>query len=230
MVMNKVVSSLQEAVAGIADGATLLVSGFGPSGVPTGLLQALLETGVRDLTVVNNNAGNGEIGLSQLIRAGRVCRMVCTFGRSSNSQRPNAAAFVEWYRAGRIELEVVPQGTLVERLRAAGAGNGPFFTPTGYGTRLAEGKETRVIAGRGYVLEQPLAGDVAFVKALHGDAVGNLVYRYSSRNLGPVMCMAARLTVAQVDQVVPLGSIDPEHVVTPGIFVQRLVECPDAGR
>lgn len=225
---NKVMPSLQEAVAGVADGSTLLVGGFGPSGVPTELLQALLETGARELTVVNNNGGNGEAGLSQLIRAGRVRKMVSSFARSSNSQKPNAAAFGEWYSAGKIELELVPQGTLAERLRAAGAGNGPFFTPTGYGTRLAEGKETRVIDGRGYVLEQPLAGDAAFVKAFHGDSSGNLTYRYASRNLGPVMCMAARLTVVQVDQVVPLGAIHPEHVVTPGIFVQRLVECPNA--
>ncbi|MBO9355948.1 3-oxoacid CoA-transferase subunit A [Bordetella petrii] len=228
--LNKVVSSLEEAVAGIADGSTLLIGGFGASGVPTELLQALLATGARELTVVNNNAGNGETGLSQLIRAGRVRKMVCSFARSSNPLKPNAAAFSEWYAAGKIELELVPQGTLAERLRAAGAGMGPFFTPTGYGTRLAQGKETRVVAGRGYVLEQPLAGDVAFVKARHGDRAGNLTYRYASRNFGPVMCMAARLAVVQVDRLVPLGDLHPEHVVTPGIFVQRIVECPNASQ
>ncbi|CAM3841676.1 3-oxoacid CoA-transferase subunit A [Bordetella tumulicola] len=228
--LNKVVSSLQDAVAGVADGSTLLIGGFGASGVPTELLQALLETGARELTVVNNNAGNGEAGLSQLIRAGRVRRMVCSFARSSNPLKPNAAAFSEWYMAGKIELELVPQGTLAERLRAAGAGIGPFFTPTGYGTRLAQHKETRVIGGRGYVLEQPLVGDVAFVKARYGDSAGNLTYRYASRNFGPVMCMAAKMTVVQVDSVVPPGDIHPEHVITPGIFVQRIVECPNASQ
>lgn len=217
-----------DAVAGISDGSTLLIGGFGASGVPTELMQALLEEGVRELTVVNNNAGNGEPGLSQLIRAGRVRKVICSFARSSNSKKPNAAAFGEWYAAGKIELEVVPQGTLAERLRAAGAGMGPFFTPTAYGTRLAVGKETRSINGRGYVLEEPLAGDVAFVKAQYGDSVGNLTYRYASRNFGPVMCMAAKLTVAQVDQVLPLGELAPEQVVTPGIFVQRIVECRNA--
>lgn len=222
--MNKVVPSLAAAVAGIEDGATLLIGGFGPSGVPTELLQALLDTGVRELTVVNNNAGNGEAGLSQLIRAGRVRKMICSFARSSNPKKPNAEAFGEWYRAGRIELEVVPQGTLAERLRAAGAGVGPFYTPTAYGTKLAEGKESRVFNGRGYVLEQPLHGDVAFVCGQQADAHGNLVYRYASRNFGPVMCMAARLAVAQVEEVVAVGSLAPEHVMTPGIFVQRVVE------
>jgi len=212
-------------VSGIQDGSTLLVGGFGASGVPEALLVALLDTGVKGLTVVNNNAGNGEIGLSQLIRAGRVDKMICSYARSSNPKKPNAAAFAEWYTAGKIQLELVPQGTLAERLRAAGAGIGPFFTPTGYGTRMAEGKETRVINGRGYVLEEPLHGDVAFVKAHRGDPAGNLIYRYSSRNFGPVMCMAARMTVAQVDTVVALGDLPPDHVMTPGIFVQRVVEC-----
>ncbi|HLT98427.1 MAG TPA: 3-oxoacid CoA-transferase subunit A [Burkholderiaceae bacterium] len=223
--MNKVVASVEEAVSGIQDGSTLLVGGFGASGVPEALLVALLDTGVKGLTVVNNNAGNGEIGLSQLIRAGRVDKMICSYARSSNPKKPNAAAFAEWYTAGKIQLELVPQGTLAERLRAAGAGIGPFFTPTGYGTRMAEGKETRVINGRGYVLEEPLHGDVAFVKAHRGDPAGNLIYRYSSRNFGPVMCMAARMTVAQVDTVVALGDLPPDHVMTPGIFVQRVVEC-----
>ncbi len=225
--LNKVVESLEAAVSGIEDGSTLLIGGFGASGVPTELLLALLDSGVKGLTVVNNNAGNGEVGLSQLIRAGRVQKMICSYARSSNPRKPNAQAFADWYVQGKIELELVPQGTLAERLRAAGAGIGPFFTPTGYGTRLAQGKECRVIDGRGYVLEMPLRGDVAFVKARYGDSVGNLTYRYASRNFGPVMCMAARLTVAQVDEVVPLGSIHPENVITPGIFVQRVVECPN---
>ena len=222
--LNKVMPSLPAAVAGIGDGATLLIGGFGPSGVPTELLRALLDTGARELTIVNNNAGNGEAGLSELIRAGRVRKMICSFARSSNPRKPNAEAFGEWYRAGKIALEVVPQGTLAERLRAAGAGVGPFYTPTAYGTRLAEGKEAREFGGRGYVLEHPLHGDVAFVCAHRADAHGNLVYRYASRNFGPVMCMAARLAVAQVDEVVPLGGLPPEHVMTPGIFVQRVVE------
>ncbi len=226
--MNKVVGSIDEAVLGIQDGATLLVGGFGASGVPEALLVALLDTGVRGLTIVNNNAGNGEIGLSQLIRAGRVQKMICSYARSSNPKKPNAQAFADWYREGKILLELVPQGTLAERLRAAGAGVGPFFTPTGYGTRLAQGKETRVINGRGYVLEDPLHGDVAFVKGGCGDAAGNLTYRYASRNFGPVMCMAARLAVAQVNKVVPLGELHPEQIVTPGIFVQRVVECGNA--
>ncbi|NYT23666.1 3-oxoacid CoA-transferase subunit A [Alcaligenaceae bacterium] len=226
--LNKVVGSLEDAVSGIQDGSTLLIGGFGASGVPEALLVALLDAGVKGLTVVNNNAGNGEIGLSQLIRAGRVEKMICSYARSSNPRKPNAQAFADWYREGKIRLELVPQGTLAERLRAAGAGIGPFFTPTGYGTRLAEGKETRVIDGRGYVLEEPLHGDVAFVKARYGDSAGNLTYRYASRNFGPVMCTAARLAVAQVDKVVALGEQHPEHIVTPGIFVQRVVEYGNA--
>lgn len=225
--LNKVVASLERAVAGVQDGSTLLVGGFGASGVPTALLRALLDQGARNLTIVNNNAGNGEEGLSELIRAGRVSKMICSFARSTNPRKPNAQAFADWYLQGSIELELVPQGTLAERLRAAGAGMGPFFTPTGYGTRLAQGKETRLIDGRGYVLELPLHGDVAFVKAYEGDAAGNLTYRYASRNFGPVMCMAARMTVAQVDRVVEIGSIHPEQVVTPGIFVKRVVEYPN---
>lgn len=222
--LNKVVPSFAAAVAGIGDGATVLIGGFGPSGVPTQLIQALLEQGTRDLTIVNNNAGNGETGLSQLIRAGRVRKMICSFARSSNPKKPNAEAFGEWYRAGKIELEVVPQGTLAERLRAAGAGIGPFYTPTAYGTKLGAGKEAREFNGRGYVLEQPLHGDAAFICAQQADAHGNLMYRYASRNFGPVMCMAARMTVVQANEVVAVGSLAPEHVMTPGIFVQRVVE------
>ncbi|MFW8564617.1 3-oxoacid CoA-transferase subunit A [Orrella sp. 11846] len=222
--MNKVFQTAQEALADVQDGATILIGGFGVSGVPTELVVALLEQGARDLTIVNNNAGNGPIGLSQLIEAGRVAKMVCSFARSSDKKNPNAVAFAQAYREGKIELEVVPQGTMVERMRAAGAGIGPFFTPTSYGTRLAEGKEQRVIDGVGYVLEQPLKGDVALIKAQYADPMGNLTYRYAGRNFGPTMAMAATVTVAQVDAVVDLGEISPEHVVTPGIFVQRVVE------
>jgi len=192
--------------------------------VPTELICALLDQGARELTVVNSNAGNGPRGLSQLIEAGRVRRMVCSFARSSDRKNPNAVAFADAYRAGKIEMECVPQGTMAERMRAAGAGMGPFFTPTAYGTPLAQGKETRVIDGVGYVLETPLKGDFAFVKALRGDRWGNLVYRYAGRNFAPVMCMAAKTTVAQVDEIVPLGSLAPEQVMTPGIFVQRVVQ------
>jgi 3-oxoadipate CoA-transferase alpha subunit len=223
--MNKVVQSMQQAVAGIEDGATLLLGGFGTSGIPDDLIQALLQTTVTDLTVVSNSSGGGPRGLSELIEQGRVRKVICSFARSVNAKNPNAAAFEKRYRAGEIELEVVPQGTMAERLRAAGAGIGPFFTPTGYGTRLAEGKETRTINGRGYVLEQPLHADVAFVKAHLADPMGNLTYRYAGRNFAPVMCMAATLTIAQVDQVVALGDIAPEFVMTPGIFVQRVIEC-----
>jgi len=225
--LDKVVQSLEAAVAGIQDGAVVLIGGFGASGVPTALICALLEQGAKELTIVNNNAGNGPRGLSQLIEAGRVRKMICSFARSSDRKNPNAAAFAEAYRAGKIELECVPQGTMAERMRAAGAGLGPFFTPTGYGTPLARGKETRVIDGVGYVLETPLKGDVALVKAQRADRWGNLVYRYAGRNFGPVMCMAAKLTIAQVDEIVPLGAIDPQHVMTPGIFVHRVVQVED---
>lgn len=223
--MNKVVHSLAEAVFGIADGSTILLGGFGTSGTPIELMQALLETGVKDLTLVSNSAGGGPTGLSQLIEAGRVRKLICSFARSLNAKAPTAAAFEKSYRAGQIELELVPQGTLAERLRAAGAGMGPFFTPTAYGTKLAQGKETRVIQGRGYVLEEPLHADVALVKAHLADPMGNLTYRYAGRNFAPVMCMAAKLTVAQVDRVVAVGEIPPEFVMTPGIFVQRVIEC-----
>jgi len=225
--LDKIVESLHEAVADVQDGAVVLIGGFGASGVPTELICALLEQGARDLTIVNNNAGNGPRGLSQLVEAGRVRKMICSFARSSDRKNPNAAAFADAYRAGRIELECVPQGTMAERMRAAGAGMGPFFTPTSYGTPLARGKETRVIDGVGYVLETPLKGDLALVKAQQGDRWGNLVYRYAGRNFAPVMCTAATLTVAQVDEIVPLGAIEPQHVMTPGIFVQRVVQAGD---
>jgi len=222
--LDKTVSTLEEAVAGVPDGAIVLVGGFGVSGVPTALLCALLDQGARELTIVNNNAGNGKLGLSQLIEAGRVRKMICSFGRSTDRVNPNAAAFAEAYRSGKLELELVPQGTMAERMRAAGAGMGPFYTRTSYGTPLAKGKETRMIDGVGYVLEQPLRGDFAFVRAQTADRWGNLMYRYAARNFSPVMCMAAKTTVVQADQIVPLGNLAPEHVMTPGIFVQRVIE------
>lgn len=216
--IDKTVASLEQAVACIRDGDTVLVSGFGGSGIPGALLDALLAHGAGDLTIVNNNAGNGDTGIAALIRAGRVRKVICSHPRSNNAE-----AFIDAYRAGKVALECVPQGTLVERMRAAGAGLGPFFTPTAYGTALAEGKEARLIDGVGYVLEQPLRGDVALVKAHRADRWGNLVYRYAGRNFGPVMCAAARHTVVQVDEIVPLGSLAPEHVMTPGIFVNAVV-------
>jgi len=225
--LDKKVQTLEQAVQGVHDGATILIGGFGSSGVPTELVCALLEQGARELTVVNNNAGNGPVGLSQLIEAGRVRKMVCSFARSSNRLKPNAQAFADAYRAGKIELECVPQGTMAERMRAAGAGQGPFYTPTSYGTRLAEGKETRVFNGRGYVLEYPIQGDFAFIKASKADRWGNLIYRYAGRNFSPVMAMAAKVAVAQVTEIVELGELPPESVDTPGIFVQRVIEIKE---
>jgi 3-oxoadipate CoA-transferase, alpha subunit len=216
--IEKEVASLREAVADIADGATVMIGGFGTAGLPNELVGALLEQGAKDLTVVNNNAGNGDTGLAALLAARRVKKVVCSFPRQADSHH-----FDRLYRAGEIELELVPQGNLAERIRAAGAGIGGFFTPTGYGTELAKGKETREIDGRMYVLESPLHADVAFIKAERGDRWGNLTYRMTARNFGPVMAMAAKTTIASVHEIVPLGSLDPECVVTPGIFVQRIV-------
>lgn len=218
-----VVADADAAVAGIQNGATVLIGGFGPAGQPTELVDALRRSGVQDLTVVNNNAGNGEVGLAALLASGQVRRMVCSFPRQSDSY-----VFDRLYRAGEIELELVPQGTLAERLRAAGAGLGGFYTPTGVGTSLAEGKEVRTIEGRDHVLEYPLRGDVALIKAHRGDTVGNLTYRKTARNFGPLMAAAAALTVVQVSEVVPAGGLDPEAVVTPGIFVDRLVASASA--
>jgi 3-oxoadipate CoA-transferase, alpha subunit len=221
--LDKTVASLEEAVKDIADGSVVVLGGFAGAGIPTELIQALLRQGAKDLTLVSNNAGNGPLGMSELIVAGRVRKLVSTYSRSVDPANPNAEAFAEAYRAGRIELECVPQGTLAERLRAAGSGMGPFFTPTSYGTALAEGKETRIIDGAGYVLEQPLRADYALIKAHQADRWGNLNYRYAGRNFSPVMCMAAEVTIAQVDEIVPLGGIAPDGVMTPGIFVQRVV-------
>ena len=216
--MTLVVDTVDEAVAGIEDGSTVLVGGFGMAGMPVDLIDALIRQGATDLTVVSNNAGNGDTGLAALLAAGRVRRMVCSFPRQSDSW-----VFDRLYRAGEIELEVVPQGNLAERMRAAGAGIGAFFCPTGVGTPLAEGKETREIEGRTYVLEHPIRGDVALIGAHTADRAGNLVYRKTARNFGPVMATAATTVVAQVVNVVDTGAIDPEHVVTPGIYVDRVV-------
>lgn len=216
--MSASVLTAADAVAEIADGATVMIGGFGAAGHPVELVEALVQGGVGDLTVVSNNAGNGDRGLAALIRGRRVRKIICSFPRQADSW-----CFDEEYRAGRIELEVVPQGTLAERIRAAGAGIGAFYTPTGYGTPLADGKETREIGGRGQVLEHALPADVALIAAQAADPVGNLVYRKTARNFGPVMAAAATMTIVQVRELVPLGALDPEHVVTPGIYVDRVV-------
>jgi 3-oxoadipate CoA-transferase alpha subunit len=217
-VVSKVIASAADAVADIHDGATILVGGFGNAGMPAMLMDALIGQGARHLTIVCNNAGNGGTGLAALLETKRVTKIVCSFPRQTDSY-----VFDALFRAGEIELEVVPQGNLVERLRAAGSGIGAFYTPTGYGTILTEGKETRTIDGRGYVLEYPLHADVAIIKAFKSDRWGNLVYRKSARNFGPVMAVAAKTTIAQVDEIVELGALDPEAIVTPGIFVHRVV-------
>jgi 3-oxoadipate CoA-transferase, alpha subunit len=216
--IDKISPSVADALAGTADGATVLVGGFGTAGIPNELIDGLIDQGARDLTVVNNNAGNGDSGLARLLKTGRVRKIICSFPRQADSH-----VFDELYRTGRIELELVPQGNLAERLRAAGAGVGAFFTPTGYGTELAAGKETRVIDGRPHVLEMPIHGDLALIKAERGDRWGNLVYRKAARNFGPVMATAARRTVATVHEVVALGALDPEAIVTPGIHVSCVV-------
>jgi 3-oxoadipate CoA-transferase, alpha subunit len=219
--IQKEVASAAEAVADVPDGATVMIGGFGTAGLPDELIEALLAQGAGDLTIVNNNAGNGDTGLAALLAAKRVRKIICSFPRQVDSHHFDAL-----YRAGRIELELVPQGNLAERIRAAGAGIGAFFSPTGYGTALAEGKETREIGGRMYVLEMPIHADYAFIKAERGDRWGNLSYRMTARNFGPVMAMAAKTTIATVHQVVALGELDPEAVVTPGLFVQRIVKVP----
>jgi len=221
--IDKTVASLKTAVAGIHDGATVMIGGFGTAGQPTELIDALIAQGARDLTIVNNNAGNGTTGLAALLQARRVRKIICSFPRQSDSQ-----VFDALYRAGEIELELVPQGNLAARIEAAGAGLGAIFTPTGYGTLLAEGKETREINGRHFVLEYPIAADFALIKAQRGDRWGNLVYRKAARNFGPIMAMAARSTIAQVHEVVALGELDPETIITPGIFVQCVVPIKTA--
>ena len=223
--VNKIVASAQAAVADIPNGATVMIGGFGTAGMPSELIDALIEQGARDLTIVNNNAGNGDTGLAALLKTKRVRKIICSFPRQVDSH-----IFDALYRAGEIELELVPQGNLAERIRAAGAGIGAFFTPTGYGTLLAEGKETRIIDGREYVLEYPIRADYALIKAYQGDRWGNLVYRKTARNFGPIMASAAKCTIAQVREIVNLGDLDPEAVVTPGIFVSRVVEVPLAAK
>jgi len=210
--------SAAEAVAGIEDGSTVLIGGFGMAGMPVHLVDALIEQGAKDLTVVSNNAGNGDTGLAALLAKGRVRKMVCSFPR-----QPDSWVFDGLYRAGKIELDLVPQGNLAERMRAAGAGIGAFFGPTGVGTPLAEGKEVREIDGRTYVLEYPIKGDVALIGAHVSDRMGNLVYRKTARNFGPVMATAAKLVIAQVSEVVETGRLDPEAIVTPSIYVDRVV-------
>ena len=216
--INKIADSVAQALSGVQDGATVLIGGFGTAGIPGELIDGLIEQGARDLTVVNNNAGNGEQGLAALLKTGRVRKIICSFPRQVDSH-----VFDGLYRSGQIELELVAQGNLAERLRAAGAGIGAFFCPTAYGTELAAGKETREINGKHYVLEYPIHGDVALIKAERGDRWGNLNYRMSARNFGPVMAMAARHTVATVHDIVELGQLDPEAIVTPGIFVSQIV-------
>ena len=223
--IDKIARSIADAMAGIEDGATVLIGGFGTAGIPNELIDGLIAQGARDLTIVNNNAGNGETGLAALLKTGRVRKIICSFPRQTDSH-----VFDGLYRAGKLELELVPQGNLAERIRAAGAGIGAFFSPTGYGTPLAEGKEQREINGKMYVLEHPIHADVALIKAERGDRWGNLTYRMTARNFGPIMAAAAKLTIASVQEIVPLGALDPEAVVTQGLYVQRVVCLPDANR
>lgn len=222
--INKIADSIAEALSGVQDGATVLIGGFGTAGIPNELIEGLIAQGARSLTVVNNNAGNGDTGLAALLKTGRVSKIICSFPRQADS-----FVFDELYRSNKIELELVPQGNLAERLRAAGAGVGAFFTPTGFGTDLAKNvdgsdKETRVINGKPYVLEYPIHGDIALIKAEAGDRWGNLIYRKAARNFGPVMATASKYTVATVHQIVELGTLDPEAVITPGIHVSKIVK------
>tara|TARA_B100000530_G_scaffold223694_1_gene144021 strand:+ start:63 stop:752 length:690 start_codon:yes stop_codon:yes gene_type:complete len=224
MAINKIMDDFETAVSGVKDGSTILVSGFGGAGMPTELLNALRDQGATDLTIVSNNAGVGREGIGGLLSEGKVKKIICSYPRSGGS-----VIFEEMWAAGKVELEVVPQGTLSERIRAAGAGIGAFYTPTGVGTQLAEGKEVRKINGRDQVLEYPLKGDVAFVLAKAADRWGNLIYNKSARNFGPVMAPAADLTVVQVHEIVELGALDPEAIVTPSIFVDRVVKMAGPG-
>lgn len=217
--IDKSSQSLTQVMSQIKDGSTILIGGFGPAGQPAELIDALIECNVKNLTIVSNNAGNGDYGLARLLKTGAVKKIICSFPRQADSY-----VFDELYRAGKIELEVVPQGNLACRIQAAGMGLGAIYTPTGFGTLLAEGKETRHIDGKDYVLEYPIKADFALIKAHKGDRWGNLVYNKSARNFGPIMAMAADVTIAQVGEVVALGELDPEHIVTPGIFVQHVVE------
>jgi 3-oxoadipate CoA-transferase alpha subunit len=220
--IDKTVGSLAEAVSCIEDGAVVLIGGFGEAGSPIELIHALIDQGTRNLTAVNNNTGNGEVGLAALIRNGQVRKMICSYPRSSHSK-----VFPELYRAGKIELELVPQGTLAERIRAGGAGIPAFYTPAAVGTPLAEGKETREFDGRPYLLQRWLKAYFALIKCETADRMGNLIYNKTARNFGPVMCTAAKTTIVQARRIVEPGEIDPECVVTPGVFVDRIVEVPD---
>lgn len=217
--IDKTVGSYQQAVAGIQNGATIMISGFGTAGMPDELIDALIEQGASDLTIVNNNAGNGDTGLASLIQHKRVKKIICSFPRQADSHHFDAA-----YKAGEIELELVPQGNLAARIHAAGSGLGAIFTPTGYGTELAKGKETRELNGKHYVLEMPIHADFALIKADKADRWGNLIYRKTARNFGPIMAMAAKCSIVQVQEIVELGDLDPEAIITPGIFVQRVVK------
>ncbi|HUG57852.1 MAG TPA: 3-oxoacid CoA-transferase subunit A [Candidimonas sp.] len=216
--ISKIFDSFREALSDVPDGASIMVGGFGLAGQPKELIDALLDQGAKDLVIINNNAGNGDTGLAALLAAGQVRKIICSFPRQADSH-----VFDALYRAGKIELELVPQGNLAERIRAGGAGIGGFYTPTGAGTLLAEGKEQRHINGRDYVLEYPLQADYALIKAHSADRWGNLVYRKTARNFGPIMATASRVAVVQVEQIVELGALDPEAIVTPGLFVQRVV-------
>lgn len=216
--INKISESIQAALASVKDGDTVLIGGFGTAGIPNELIDGLIAQGSKDLVVVNNNAGNAEMGLAALLKAGRVRKIICSFPRQADSW-----VFDGLYRSGKLELELVPQGNLAERIRAAGAGIGAFFSPTGFGTELAKGRETREINGKRYVLEMPIHGDVALIKAECGDRWGNLTYRKAARNFGPVMATAARMTVATVHEIADLGTLDPEHIITPGIYVSKIV-------
>lgn len=221
--INKIVGSLAEAVSGLMDGASIMISGFGDAGAPAELIEAVIDHGATDLTIISNNAGAGETGIAALMKANRVRKVICSFPRQAASHH-----FDVRYRAGEVELELVPQGNLAARIEAAGAGLGAIFTPTGYGTLLAEGKETREIDGRNYVLEYPIHADFALVKARASDRWGNLVYRKVARNFGPIMAMAAKTTIVQVSELVELGELDPETIITPGIFVNRVVRVSAA--
>jgi 3-oxoadipate CoA-transferase, alpha subunit len=221
--IDKICPDVEAALTGIRDGSTIMIGGFGGAGQPAELIDGLIAQGAKDLVIVNNNAGNGDYGLAALLKTGRVRKIICSFPRQADSH-----VFDGLYHAKKIELELVPQGNLAERIRAAGTGIGAFFTPTGYGTPLAEGKETRKIDGRMYVLEHPIHADVALIKAERGDRWGNLTYRKTARNFGPIMAAAAKLSIASVHEIVPLGEIDPEIIVTPGLYVQRVVCLPRA--
>jgi 3-oxoadipate CoA-transferase, alpha subunit len=229
--MASIVETADEAVANIADGSTVLVGGFGLAGLPLDLIDALVRQGATGLTLVSNNAGNGRVGVAALLAAGQVRKVICSFPRQSDSY-----VFDSLYRAGKVELEIVPQGNLAERIRAGGAGIGAFYSPTGVGTALAEGKETRVLNGRTYLLEHPIKGDVALISAYRSDGLGNLIYRKTARNFGPVMATAATVVIAQVTEIVPIGALDPDTVITPSIYVDRVVRsvareaCPHGVR